>query len=242
MSEVAEGIITTSGEVEPLEPNSLYTLAKANLPTMQSIFQEKSFDQPQLCKEDKHGAVEKEPHGDGCSKPNGLYLAPGRSWIDFAYREKRWQFYKQYLYKVDYSEVLQLYNLTSHEKALEFAEKYGIKEDGVIETIRWHNVVADRFNGIGVLNWEKSDNPLLKWYNTFEASQVVIWKAEAGELKFTLIADTKNEAHPKIYKSPPSIGGNKKKEKTKKNKMLKRKRRTYKRKHNKRNKTRKRKC
>ena len=69
-----------------------------------------------------------------------------------------------------------------------------------------------------MLNWEKSTNKLLNWYNTFEASQVVIWKARAGELDFTLIADTFNESSPKIFQSPPSIGGNKKNKKTKKSK------------------------
>lgn len=228
MSKVAEGIFTTSGEVDPLEDDSLYTLAWANLDRMKSLFFENAFDKSQLCLEDKHGVVVKEPHGDGCSKPTGLYLAPGRSWIDFAYREKRWQFYKRYLYKVNLvGEGIILYNLNNHDQAIQFAIDFGnVEEDGSISTIRWSDV-ADKYNGIRVLNWEKSTNKLLNWYNTFEASQVVIWKAKAGELDFTLIADTFNESSPKIFQSPSSIGGNKKK-KTKKNKRLKHKRKSRK--------------
>ena len=220
MSKVAEGIFTTSGEVDPLEDDSLYTLAWANLDRMKSLF-ENAFDKSQLCLEDKHGVVVKEPHGDGCSKPTGLYLAPGRSWIDFAYREKRWQFYKRYLYKVKLGEGIILYNLNNHDQAIQFALDFGnVEEDGSISTIRWSDV-AEIYNGISVFNWEKSSNPLLNWYNTFEASQVVIWKAKAGELDFTLIADTFNESSPKIFQSPPPIGGNKKNKKTKKSKSRK---------------------
>lgn len=203
MSGIAEGIIHTPEGVDPLEDHAYYTLAWKNLEDMKAIFQTTSFDKPQLCLEDKHGAVVKEPHGDGCSKPNGLYLAPGRSWIDFAYREERWQFYKQYLYKVELNDGLKLFPLNNHDQAIRFAKLYGIEEDGAINTIHWNNVAVD-FHGISVLNWEKSDNPLLNWYNTFEAPQVVIWKAKANNLVFTLVADTKNEAHPKIFKSPPS--------------------------------------
>ena len=198
----------TSDEVESLDPNSYYTLAWKNLGKMQSLFEETEFNQPQLCQKDKNGALVKEPHGDGCSKPNGLYLAPGRSWIDFAYDTKRWQFYKRYLYKVTFeSHDVKLYDLSSHEKAIAFAEIYGNKEDGIINSIRW-NEVASIYNGTAVLNWELSDNPNLQWYNTFEASQLVIWKALEDELHFELIADTtKND---KIFKSPvPSKGGRK---------------------------------
>ena len=215
MSEVAEGIITTPEGVDPLEADAYYTLAWKNLEDMKAIFQTTGFDKSQLCQEDKHGAVVKEPHGDGCSKPNGLYLAPGRSWIDFAYREERWQFYKQYLYKVELKDDLKLFPLNNHEQAIEFAKLYGIEEDGAINTIHWNNVAVD-FHGISVLNWEKSDDSLLNWYNTFEAPQVVIWKANANKLVFTLVADTKNEAHPKIFKSPQTKGGKRKYNKTRK--------------------------
>ena len=112
MSGIAEGIIHTAGVVDPLE-DAYYTLAWKNLEDMKATFQTTDFNKSQLSLEDKHGAVVKEPHGDGCSKPNGLYLAPGRSWIDFAYREERWQFYKQYLYKVDLVDGLKLITLNN---------------------------------------------------------------------------------------------------------------------------------
>jgi hypothetical protein len=51
MSKVAEGIFTTSGQVDPLEDDSLYTLAWANLDRMKSLF-ENAFDKSQLCLED----------------------------------------------------------------------------------------------------------------------------------------------------------------------------------------------
>ena len=219
MSGITESIIHTAGDVDPLEADAYYTLAWKNLEDMKAIFQTTGFNKAQLCLEDKHGAVVKEPHGDGCSKPNGLYLALGRSWIDFAYREKRWQFYKQYLYKVELNDGLKLFTLNNHAQALEFSKQYGIEEeDGAINTIHWNNVAVD-FHGISVLNWEKSDNPLLNWYNTFEAPQVVIWKANANNLVFTLVADTKNEAYPKIFKSPQAKGGKRKYNKTRQENM-----------------------
>ena len=177
-------------ELIKLDNNSFYTLAWKDLEWMRA--NKSVFTKEQGIQVCQAGVVDKVEHGDSCSKPTGLYLAPGRSWIDFAYEKCRFQFYKRYLYKVVIKPEFynsKIYLIDSHDSALEFTNLYGIKNiDGSVSAIKWSEV-AKKYSGISILNWTRSSNKLLLWYNDFEASQLVIWNSSEGDLQFELVVD-----------------------------------------------------
>jgi len=214
-----------------LDPNEFYTLAWKEFEWMKenkSVFTIKQGNL--VC---QAGAVNKIDHGDSCSKPTGLYLAHGRSWIDFAYKKCRYQFYKRYLYKVIINNEYynsKIHVIDTHESALKFVKLFGIiNADGSISKIKWGEV-AEKHSGISILNWTKSDNKSLLWYNDFEASQLVIWNATEGDLQYHLEVDA--YSNNKLFLKPKVncilSGGKKKRRKTrrKRNKFTNKKKRT----------------
>lgn len=232
-------------DLRKLDNSKLYTLS--NRDEDQIIEQKTVFTEHQDEGAQHHGASAKVFHGSGATKPAGVYLAHGRSWIDFAYDTGRTHmFNKRYLYKVTLSEELEsnLIHLDSHKKAIEFTEKYsmGTNSDGTVTKIDWGRVAKDGVQGVSVIPWIKSDNLKLTWYNDFESPQIAIWKADAGDLTYELEADA-TEAGSNLYLSPDSetsslflnksnvkkygtMGGKKKRRKTKRRRKKRTKRNT----------------
>ena len=188
-------ILTTSSPeaLIKLDDSKYYNVSWFDIEKMKS--EKGIFNINQDDGKEQHGVGGKVAHGNGTSKPAGLYLAPGRSWIDFAYKAKRTEmFYKRYLYEVTLGENLldKIININSHDDASNFADEYGININGIINGINWTGV-ALKFKGINIHNWSESEDDKLKWYNEFESSQLVVWNSDAGDITYILVADaTKN--------------------------------------------------
>ena len=163
-------------------------------------------------------------HGNDHSKPIGLYLAPGRSWLDFAEKTGRKRFKRRYLYNYELSSELDKRILklpsTNQQALIQFSQKYKgtslrPETSNIIERILWTDVAKDYW-GVSFIPYTEDFNniPELKWYSTLEAPQLIIWNAPPGAVTVTLVADaTKDFIYKEKFK-----GGRKRKTRKRKKK------------------------